>query len=193
MSSDEEDDEGELAVDPGLEKVNPKVFKLAMVVDGDCSARLSLIDPAKNSDKYYILQLIEAKGDFYVYVVPLSWLPFLVHVAMSFVVCARARMLHLNHTLISSFCQPVTSACTITKIHLVTAVGGVRARAARSSLRGHSLGPKQLSSLRSCSSKRRGRRGLLVSLLRSLWAPSTTRTCCRRRAARVQTRRGNTT
>ena len=63
---DEDEEDGELAVDPGLEKVNPKVWKVAKVADGDCSARLSLIDPAKNSDKYYILQLLDAKGDFYV-------------------------------------------------------------------------------------------------------------------------------
>eukprot|EP00038_Savillea_parva_P009603 m.184663 g.184663 ORF g.184663 m.184663 type:complete len:336 (+) comp16190_c0_seq1:41-1048(+) len=66
-SDSDADEDGDLTVDSGLEALNSKVAKTATVYNGDHGARLALVDPAKNSDKYYILQLLEAKKDYYVY------------------------------------------------------------------------------------------------------------------------------
>mmetsp|Transcript_4537 Transcript_4537/g.11627 ORF Transcript_4537/g.11627 Transcript_4537/m.11627 type:complete len:333 (-) Transcript_4537:123-1121(-) len=64
---DDDADSAELTVDSGLAALDPKIAKAAKVHGGDMAARLALIDPSKNSDKYYILQLIEAKKKYYVY------------------------------------------------------------------------------------------------------------------------------
>jgi hypothetical protein len=60
----DEDEVGAVDVDSGVSAINSKVGAIA-TIHTDHHARLVHVDPAINSDKYYILQLLEADGEFY--------------------------------------------------------------------------------------------------------------------------------
>lgn len=64
-------DSEHLEIDSGVATINQSVADDGMIEADDDSeayaAQLALVDPATNSDKYYILQLIDCNGDKYVY------------------------------------------------------------------------------------------------------------------------------
>ena len=46
-------------VDPGLASIDPAVAAGARVADGGYDARLAQVEPATNTDKYYVIQLLQ--------------------------------------------------------------------------------------------------------------------------------------